>query len=377
MKRKFKCKICQCEVFSLRTHVEKEHNITSKQYFDNYIDIKNEHKCIFCSSTCNFKNIYLGYNKLCNECIPKARSCFNIKFWQLRGYSEEEAKIKISEIQRKNNKKYTDKLTIDYWINLGFSENEAKNKVSQFKLENRPEHLTFYKKRIDDESEVISQFNKFKEKNRKIKSDIIANNPHLLNNFDTTLEAHISKYGKEEGIKRYKETCHKKGKSTRIEYWLEQGYSEQESKELLRRRQKTFSKEICIKKYGKEEGLKRWKERQEKWLNTLNSNPKNKNKLKIGRLKGLKNQNKNWSKKSQDLFWSIYKSISNDLLDDDIYFATFNNGQYNNIENHEFVVQLEFSFCLLDFYIKSLNFHEYCIYKSKRKTFKLIRDWIY
>ena len=50
----------------------------------------------------------------------------NIKFWITRGFSEDEAKQKVSEIQSKNSIR-----TVAYWINKGFSEDEAKQKVSE------------------------------------------------------------------------------------------------------------------------------------------------------------------------------------------------------------------------------------------------------
>jgi len=57
--------------------------------------------------------------------------------------------------------------------------------------------------------------------------------------------------------------------NTSIEYYLKKGYSEEESKNLLRRRQSTFSLEKCIEKYGIDDGIKRWKIRQDKWINSL------------------------------------------------------------------------------------------------------------
>lgn len=54
-------------------------------------------------------------------------------------------------------------------------------------------------------------------------------------------------------------------------YYTSKGYSESEAQELLIYRQSTFSLEKCISKYGAEVGLKRWSDRQEKWLNTLNT----------------------------------------------------------------------------------------------------------
>lgn len=52
---------------------------------------------------------------------------------------------------------------------------------------------------------------------------------------------------------------------TQLEYWIAKGYNEETAKEMLSERQRTFTLEKCITKYGYEEGLKRWKERQKKW----------------------------------------------------------------------------------------------------------------
>lgn len=64
-----------------------------------------------------------------------------------------------------------------------------------------------------------------------------------------------------------------KTRTTCIQYYLEKGYSEEEAMVLQAERQKTFSKEICIEKYGEEEGIKIWQERQDKWQATLNAKP--------------------------------------------------------------------------------------------------------
>ena len=59
--------------------------------------------------------------------------------------------------------------------------------------------------------------------------------------------------------------------TTRISYYLGKGMTLEEAQKALSERQRTFSLEKCIKRYGKIEGLKRWKERQAKWLKTLNN----------------------------------------------------------------------------------------------------------
>lgn len=59
--------------------------------------------------------------------------------------------------------------------------------------------------------------------------------------------------------------------TNRIDYYLDKGMSLEDAQKALSERQRTFSLEKCIKKYGKTEGFKRWRERQDKWLKTLNN----------------------------------------------------------------------------------------------------------
>ncbi len=75
------------------------------------------------------------------------------------------------------------------------------------------------------------------------------------------------KLAKENSLKNPNNAIH----STKIEYYLDQGMTEEEAKKALSERQKTFSLDICIEKYGEVEGRKRWEDRQDKWQNTLNS----------------------------------------------------------------------------------------------------------
>jgi len=97
--------------------------------------------------------------------------------------------------------------------------------------------------------------------------------------------------------------------TTRIDYYLERGYSEDESEMLLKERQSTFSKDICIRKYGNTKGLEVYTDRQEKWQKSLNENGN----LKLG-----------YSKISQELFYKILEKY--DIEDrEEIYFATKNN----------------------------------------------------
>ena len=87
-----------------------------------------------------------------------------------------------------------------------------------------------------------------------------------------TLEYQIMKYGEEKGKEEYERICKlKRINPLNIEWWLNQGYSEEEAKIKRSERQSTFSLEKCITKHGEEEGTRIWKERQVKWQNTLQS----------------------------------------------------------------------------------------------------------
>lgn len=56
---------------------------------------------------------------------------------------------------------------------------------------------------------------------------------------------------------------------TQLEYWIAKGYNEETAKEMLSSRQRTFTLEKCITKYGTERGKEIWKKRQEKWKKSL------------------------------------------------------------------------------------------------------------
>lgn len=61
--------------------------------------------------------------------------------------------------------------------------------------------------------------------------------------------------------------------TTTQQYWIKLGYSVEDAKKMLMERQRTFSKNKCIEKHGKESGELVWQQRQEKWQNALHSLP--------------------------------------------------------------------------------------------------------
>lgn len=68
------------------------------------------------------------------------------------------------------------------------------------------------------------------------------------------------------------------------EYYTVRGYTVEEAKNLISEQQKYFSKEICIRKYGEKKGLEVWRDRQNRWQNTLSAKS-DEEKSRINRLK--------------------------------------------------------------------------------------------
>lgn len=83
----------------------------------------------------------------------------------------------------------------------------------------------------------------------------------------TQLYNYQSKFGK-----IYDWNKHPEKMNTKIEFWLDKGYSKKDANQKLKERQKTFTLEKCIQKYGKNEGTKKYNERQKKWITSLLKN---------------------------------------------------------------------------------------------------------
>ena len=133
-----------------------------------------------------------------------------------------------------------------------------------------------------------------------------------------------------------------------IAYYLKRGATEEEAKKLLNERQRTFSLEICIEKFGKEEGEKRFKDRQKKWQNTLNQLPQEE----IIRINKAKMMNgRGYSKISQELFFKIYEIIKDNYSQ--IFFATINGEE--KFSEYMVIDPKNKSKFFLDFYVKDVN----------------------
>lgn len=88
------------------------------------------------------------------------------------------------------------------------------------------------------------------------------------NNYEEKIKEIQSKNGKKFSEKLKKDPTIRTT-SNQILWWINKGYTKEQAETLLKERQKTFTKEICIKKYGKEKGEYVYAERQRKWRKTI------------------------------------------------------------------------------------------------------------
>ena len=181
---------------------------------------------------------------------------------------------------------------IEHWIKKGLSENDAKEKIKEIKEKNNRFRVEFWLRKGFTEIESKEKI-----------SEIQKNNASKVN--------------------------HKtKPQTTRIDYWISKGYSLEESKIKLKERQTTFTLDKCIFKYGEIEGQKIFRNRQEKWQETLN---KNNDKIELNKKRGLSKE-KFIEKHGQEMF---NKSVE---------LKKFGSSKEGLIENYG-----------LDFYNKRIN----------------------
>lgn len=188
----------------------------------------------------------------------------NIEYW-IKRYPEKS--LEELEVLRSNAAKENNKCNIEYWIKkypektleelkelhhnhyqswLSHQEgwgkgeknfNHRNNSTPEERKSRSPKNIEFYKKRYPNLSEE-EQHTLLNEQFNKTKTTLKTN--HLYN--------------------------------TQLEYYLNKGYSYEESYLKLKERQSSFSLKKCIEKYGEEIGHIKFFERQKKWLNKLYSN---------------------------------------------------------------------------------------------------------
>ncbi len=125
-------------------------------------------------------------------------------------------------------------------------------------------------------------------------------------------------------VKNFKKEAIKDRLSTaQKEYWIKKGFNLEEAKLKVSERQKTFTLDICIEKYGAEEGIVKHKDRQNKWQKSL---------MEGGNLKA------GYSEISQELFYSILNKYPLNIDLKKVYFSTKNSEYFISLKGGSFNV---------------------------------------
>ena len=177
------------------------------------------------------------------------------------------------------------------------------------------------------------------------------------------------KFGEIEGEKLYVENSknHRKTSKRCKEFWIKNGYSEEEAKEKVSERQRTFALDICIEKYGEVDGLQRWLDRQEKWQNTLNS--KSEEELLI-----IKKKKNTFSKESY-LLRGLSEEDSNLLLKNRFnnFRRTYSKESITFIQKN--LITEDCFFGENEWYIYDKENHRHCFYDFTNVNKKIILEY--
>lgn len=208
----FICRICGQSFKSfmwLGRHINNEHDV--KEYFIKYImeDSDNDGSCVNCGKPTQFRSLSKGFKKTCSK---ECQNIDNSNFIKENGHCGSR----------------------DFWKRKGLSDKE----IDEY-MKNKSIFCESYWE--DKSKDPLSEVKKVQSINGLKKSKKVKENP-----------------------KKYAKTFQNKK-----EYWMDKGYTESEAIRIVSKRQTTFSKEICIKKYGKTDGIIIWQARQDKWQKTL------------------------------------------------------------------------------------------------------------
>ena len=216
-------------------HLSKKHSYNKeqlKEYYDSYLKCNGEGVDPFTGGETNFIGFTKGYSKFDNseESNKKKIASSTVEYWvKVKGYTEEDAIRYLEDKHKRSTKKAneTKKKLMDKnperrflggyskrkWELMGYSSDDAQRKYEEIRDKREP---------------------KLKESLSKVNWD-----------------------GKRKG---------------QIEYWVNKGYTEEESKIKVKEVQSTFTLNKCIQKYGEENGTKMFNERQYKWKKSLQEN---------------------------------------------------------------------------------------------------------
>jgi hypothetical protein len=338
------CKICGKLTInrkSLEYHLKKYHELKLKEYeikFDlikkiicagcNTEFIPNSGNANYCQETCrdtHYRKLKLEKNskgiegkdfikcKWCGDAVSKVHGKHILILHSGRTMKEYKAEFPGSPVQCTSmSKKLSDKGKIQ-------GEKEKEMRRDRISGDKNPNHKS---KTTAEYRKSISPFSIdfYRSRNPELSDDVLS-------------ELYRNEYVKHITDREY---------TIRLDYYTNKGLSIKEAREALSERQRTFSKEKCIKKYGESVGILRWIERQERWMDTIN------NKTDGEKIEILKRKlsGSGCSKISQSLFWKLHEHIQDRSK---LYFKEFNKEYFLNTGKDFFLIDFKYNNKIIEF----------------------------
>lgn len=226
------------------------------------------------------------YEKLLNELLPISK------------INNNQVKIKKYVI-KKLNIPSMGRMTKNYWLSRGWTEAESIFKSSQENIKSvskaprlSPFSIEFWEEKLNQKTgvnytrdEAIFERNKRRPINAEYWMEKGYSEDESISLALSTKHENNIKGAK--NISSQDKEILKSNSNRCVEYWLLRGYSVDEATKMISSIQSTFSLKKCVEKYGTEEGTQRWSDRQEKWLESMN-NKTQEEKNRINKLKVAK-----------------------------------------------------------------------------------------
>jgi hypothetical protein len=251
----------------------------------------------------------------------KTKKWGDIEYFIERGWTHDDTLVELGK--RNEELKQRNRLCVEYWINKGYTKEEAINEISKQQQKSSKCVKTYHGK----SKQMLANKGYSEEEIKRIcltptNSEFWVNKGYSENDAKEIISKNQTEAAKQVDFE-------KRLIPSNIEYWVERGFNYQQAKLKVTERQTTFSLDICVQKYGEEDGLKRFNERQIKWLTNYKKT--------------------NFSKISQTLFWDILESEPT-MKNNNIFFATFKNGfKDDSGKNNEYRLSLLNGVILPDF----------------------------
>jgi len=179
------CFICSKEfdkLKSLSTHIFKIHNLTSKEYYDNYILSDNQNCCVLCNKITSFRNLGVGYLEHCSIQCRSNNKNIEHNYWLGKKQSKEtiEKRLKnTNQINKEQKKKKT--LLLKYGYDNPSKIPASKLKLSVLSKNSKKTRTDEWQQKIINSKKINGTLN-HSEKTKKKLSDSLSN--YHLNNLD-------------------------------------------------------------------------------------------------------------------------------------------------------------------------------------------------